>query len=86
MFNNDGTSKFTAGQNPILDSVREKQNFNVHYKSKEGKDDKGEKEKFKFMSDNYDGFLDQLKKEKEASKEKQKKVHGDKQFNAYKGK
>ena len=79
LFNNDGSSKFAKGEQP---------HFKVHYKSKNGeegqKDDSAKK--FEYMSDNYEAFLESQKKDKITSKEKQKKVHGDKEFNTYKGK
>ena len=36
--------------------------------------------KFEYISDDYDSYLESLKKEKLDKKEAQKKVHGDKKF------
>lgn len=69
--------------NAILDSSREKQNFNVHFKSKGAAtiDPKfGPPVKFEYISEDYDAFLASLKKDKTESKEKQQKLHGKKDF------
>lgn len=69
--------------NSILDVSREKQNFNVHFKSKGAAtaDTKfGPPIKFEYISESYDAFLESLKKDKVDSKDKQKKLHGGKDF------
>ena len=77
--------------NSIIDTNREKQNFNVHFKSKGASTHEPKKEyskliggglfmKFEYISDDYDSYLESLKKEKLDKKEAQKKVHGDKKF------
>lgn len=71
--------------NSIIETTREKQNFNVHFRSKGAPttrllDKKTYYKKFEYMEDNYEGFLEAQRKEKAESKAKQKALHGDKDF------
>jgi hypothetical protein len=78
--------------NAILDSTREKQNFNVHFKSKGAPTEAEERKKlyskifgkdsvkFDQIEDSYEAFLDAQREEKLKSKEKQKALHGEKDF------
>lgn len=77
--------------NSIIDTTREKQNFNVHFRSKGAATESPKKQyskliggglfrKFEYMDDNYEAFLEAQRKEKTDQKEKQKQLHGDKDF------
>lgn len=73
--------------NSIIDQIREKQNFNVHFMSKKLESEEPKKQyskliggglfmKFEYMSDDYDAYLESLKKEKKESKDIASKLHG----------